>query len=66
MTMMPSLKLAKIVNKKEQYGRTHFKLALKNQNEKSCKTTTRKLHSYCFEKRKTENTILHVIMLYHV
>jgi hypothetical protein len=42
MTMMPSVKLAKTINQDKQYGRTHFKLALKNQNEKKLQSNHKK------------------------
>ncbi len=45
MTMMPPFRLAKIVNEDEQHGRAHHQplnLALHDQNEGSCKTSTRK------------------------
>jgi hypothetical protein len=45
MTMMLLFRLAKIVNEDEQHGRAHHQplnLVLQNQNEGSCKTSTRK------------------------
>ncbi len=42
MTTMPLITLAKIVNQEEQYGKAHFKLALKNQNEKKLQNNHKK------------------------
>jgi hypothetical protein len=39
---MPLITLAKIVNQEEQYGKAHFKLALKNQNEKKLQNNHKK------------------------